>query len=167
MAWEFWIGIFLGGIISFLASVVANIFNTELVRFLDDRKIVFRERRRKNAPQLYNVIKDIHDGKRDKYVNLLRLSTISNYAAGSTIGGLCSFAVLFALSLPPDFSFTDTSLPISSFRLTFLLFLLFFAFSGLNGLKLSVDRHLNIAAALRDFDAYQAQFKAIWGELNS
>jgi hypothetical protein len=113
------------------------------------------------------VIKDIHDGKRDKYVNLLRLSTISNYAAGSTIGGLCSFAVLFALSLPPDFSFTDTSLPISSFRLTFLLFLLFFAFSGLNGLKLSVDRHLNIAAALRDFDAYQAQFKAIWGELNS
>jgi ABC-type enterochelin transport system permease subunit len=88
-----------------------------------------------------------------------------HYAAGSTIGGLCSFAVLFALSLPPDFSFTDTSLPISSFRLTFLL--LFFASSGLNGLKLSVDRHLNIAAALRDFDAYQAQFKAIWGELNS
>jgi hypothetical protein len=95
---QFWIGLAAGGLFSFLASVAANLFHSNMVGFLDSRKATFQERRRKEVVQLHKILGELHSGARDKYSYMLRLviGILSTFTLGIT--NLTGALVLTALS---------------------------------------------------------------------
>jgi hypothetical protein len=168
MDWGVWIGIAIGGVISLVASIVANLFHSKIVALLDSGTIRFKQKRRRSALKLHEIITQLHDGTRDRYFYMLRLSVAINSAFMIGVAGLFSETVLFALSSPPIplfyRPFFDGPLsPEMNIRLGFLVFLLFITFVGAYLLLDTVDRFRMIVNALQDYEKYETEFKSKWG----
>jgi hypothetical protein len=159
----FWVGIAIGGLISLLASIAANLFHSKMVSFLDHRKTGFRERRRKNAFAFHQVVKGLHEGERNKYVYMLRISrNISTHFLISYVS-LAAMLVIVSLGIAPDTQISWPIDPTMRFRLGALFFLMFFFIFGVVLLRTSIRRFSELQDALDYFDEYDADFKKEWG----
>jgi hypothetical protein len=164
MNYIFWLGIAIGGIISLLASVAANLFQARIVNFLENRKLDFRERRFKNARRLHRIILRLHSGKNDKYIYALRLTMLMGICLTLSAATMTAGAVIFALGTPPNASFVTLLFdPVMAIRLLFVFLFLFFSmFCIFTGKRL--QRRLNaIQDGLDNFAEYEADFKKKWG----
>src|SRR5262245_35348550 len=70
----FWAGVVISAIVGFICNVGANLYHNRLVEFMDSRKLLFREKRRSKAMALNKTIEDLHLGRRDRYVYMLRMT---------------------------------------------------------------------------------------------
>lgn len=70
----FWAGIAIGTVLSFAASIAANLFHSRIVDVLDRGKIVSHQHLKKKAERFYGLIYQLHQGKRDKYRFMIKLS---------------------------------------------------------------------------------------------
>ncbi|MDQ6867063.1 MAG: hypothetical protein M3178_01095 [Pseudomonadota bacterium] len=64
---NFWMGLGIGAVISFVASLFANYFTPTFSDFMDRRRTHFIERTRKSAMRQYAWVDALHSGKQDKY----------------------------------------------------------------------------------------------------
>src|SRR5262245_13233966 len=69
----FWSGILIGGVISLAASICVNLFHNRIVAFLGNRKLASQANSFKKAAYFHALIKELHSGKRDKHVYLMRM----------------------------------------------------------------------------------------------
>jgi hypothetical protein len=158
---NFWVGIGVGGFISLLASIAANLFHSKMVSFLDNRKTGLHERRLRSALALREVITDLKEGRRDKYIYMLWISRNISTGFVVSIGFLAGAMVAFLIGAPPDLSsWADNSKSILTFVVCyFMLFVsAFFTFVSVR----SSRRFYEISSALDDFDGYDTAFKARW-----
>jgi hypothetical protein len=159
-----WIGLVVGGIISLAASVVANLLHPKVTSFLDSRKIVFNENRRRRSLQLYRVVTELNNGTRDRYIYMLRLATSAISMFMLAITAIFCGVVLLALSSPPTIPIVEG--PMKSemyYRIGALTFFLFFAYFGAFLVRSITLRYKTIANALDDYPAFEAAFKKKWG----
>jgi hypothetical protein len=159
----FWIGIAIGAVLSLLASVVANLAHAKITGFLDNRKLIFLEKRKKKALELLSIIKELHDGKRDKYIYMMRLAASVVAMSVSAFTALSSAMVILGLSTPPTVPMTSTLSPEIYPRYAVILSLLFVALLSTFILGRQLGRYRTIANALNDYAAYCAEFEKRWG----
>ena len=160
----FWIGIAVGGLISFLASIAANLSHSKMVGFLDSRRTFFRTRRKKQAIALHKIIGELRTGARDRYSYLLRQIIVIMF--GFTLGATNTAAGMVIVSLiDPEqhlhFFPTDR---VTQFRLLLVFVLAFAASFGLLVCFKSLNRFREITNALENYSKYQSAYKENWGD---
>lgn len=75
MDFTFWLGIIIGAVFSFAASVAANVYNNQIADWLASRKLASQSNRYAKAAALHGLVKDLHSGKRDKYIYFIDLAS--------------------------------------------------------------------------------------------
>src|SRR5436190_5572016 len=118
-------GLLAGFALSIVASVVANLLHSRILGFLDNRRLVSSEKRRRKAAAVHEIITELHEGKRNKYFYMLRLAMAFMLAATIGICALFSAITLMALSLPPTIPISTTMAPEMYYRVGMLDFLIF------------------------------------------
>jgi hypothetical protein len=163
MNYIFWLGIAVGGIISLLASIAANLFQARIINFLEGRKLDFRERRFKNARRLHRIILKLHSGKRDKYMYALRLTMLVGVCITSSIVAIAAGVVILVLGISPNALFALSD-PVAVLRVlcvfVFLFLSMFCTFTGVR----AQQRLSAIQDGLDNFAEYEADFKKKWGD---
>ena len=155
----FWIGIGIGAVLSLFASIAANLFHSRINGYLEKRKFVSQTKRKHRAFRLHQIIVDIHSGKRDKYLYVLRQSTGIIVSATILISALSSALVVFALLPVPTPN--EPVLPHAPFFFSMLMLGLL---TGFGAMLLSfITNDLNaVDSALEDYSRYLAEFEARW-----
>jgi hypothetical protein len=158
----FWVGIGIGAVLSLFASIAANLFHSRINAYLDKRKLVSHEKRKRNALRLHKVIVDLHEGTRDKTFYLLRISTGLIVSALMLISALCSAVVLLGL-MPAPATFDEPIRPHIS-KILGILILGFFAGFGTMLLSIISNELRAVESALGDYVKYLSEFKERWGD---
>jgi hypothetical protein len=105
----FWAGIVISALLSLPISIAANACYYRLVTYLDNRKITSQTKSRKKALDQYNVITEIHTGRRDRYSYLLRVAIEAIITFQLTLTTLGTVTVLLALIPAKErFSLSDS-----------------------------------------------------------
>ena len=154
----FWAGIGIASVIGLAMNILANLSHSKIVAFLDSRKITSHEKRRKKALQLNDIITDLHDGRRDKYIYILRM-LLSGFGAmtfsiTTTVGMLIILAL--APKVPHFTSVEELKVPIMA------LFLMSSAFYTLYLGYYTLRRIRFIANTLDRYEEYKAAFAQRW-----
>jgi len=139
-------GVVLGIPVTFIITILANLFYPRLVAFLDSRRIAKIRRSKTQALRAYARIKAFRDGTRDKYPFYILLSS-----AGVISAIAASTCIVIIFILKPE----DPTFPI--------LLAIFFAllmFVWLVGLYAN-------AHATDHFDDYRKQVERQWGPLDN
>ena len=71
MDWKFWAGLIMGGLIGLFASLLANYFTPTFSDYVNKRRTGFVEKSKKRAIRNFLIIKNLHEGKKDKYIYLM------------------------------------------------------------------------------------------------
>lgn len=158
----FWAGIGIGAVLSLFASIAANLFHSRITGYLEKRKFLSHTKRKGRALRIHRIIVDIHDGKRDKYLYMLRQSTGIIVIAVMIFSALGSALVLLAL-LP---TFPKPDEPFLPHVPVFVSLLLLGVLMGFAAMLLSyVTNDLRaVETALDDYPRYLADFEQRWGE---
>jgi hypothetical protein len=152
----FWIGLAVGAILSFAASVVANILHNQITNLLDKRKIASQSKRYATAAQFHALIKDLHSGKRDRYLYLMRLVIQIAVASTTAFTSLAAVGVVIALTEgEPNIDVFNPKHRIT-LGLTFMSLIFIFIYMG------ATKRFRDITNAIDDFDTFDGEFKAKW-----
>ena len=163
MDYIFWIGLAIGAILSFAASVVANILHTRITDLLDRRKTVTQSKRYAAATKFHTLIEELHSGKRDKYVYLMGVAVITIVSFSASVALGAALVVLPAFKIQDTGYFDIFGLPDLSNPFDLLtLCVAFLCMIFLSASLLSLRAFLNVASALDDFDEFDAEFKAKW-----
>ena len=159
-----WIGIGLGGLISLIASIVANFSHSKIVAYLDDTKPVFQHRRRKKAWRLHKIITELHDGIRDRYFYVARLNFAISAAFSMAITSTISGLTILALSTPPTIPLYDSLPPDMYLRIGFIVSILFIGSFSIFILRFIMEQYITVTFALEQYEKYIADFEAKWGK---
>jgi hypothetical protein len=73
----FWIGLILGAILSFSASVAANLYHEKITRAIEQGKLKFKAKRKQKALEEFELVKNLHRGIADKHFFLISTSMMS------------------------------------------------------------------------------------------
>jgi hypothetical protein len=145
MQTEFWLGLIIGGVLSFLGSVLANFFGVPIGTYVARRKVSWVESNRKRALRNYRWIRDLHSGKKDKYLAyLVDMAT----AILSTI--CIASAILLLLPAAPRSTWWDVAGACT-----------IFLFALRHGIYLNIMR-----TRLDRFDDYKKTIMNRWGDVD-
>jgi hypothetical protein len=157
---NFWEGIAIGAVLSFAASVAANLCHNQVIFVLDRGKFVSHQHLKKKADRLYKAICELHSGKRDKYLYMLalnRVGVIAIIASSTTM----IFAVIVAgpkLGTLGLFELPPWSL--DAFYIYVFMFVSFLCmFFAFRVMKLCEE----IRRALDDFVNFEEEYHKRWG----
>lgn len=160
----FWIGIVIGTLLSFAASIAANLIESRINGFFAKRKSVSQEKMKRRALELHCIIAELHSGKRDRYLYMSRLLAVLVIRSVMVLTFAASAIVIAALvpNAPPPRGGWFWIDPHSYRALGGALAQLFFCNVALYSVYRSGDRYRKIANALDDYEAYLAEFNDRW-----
>lgn len=155
-----WIGLTIGGVISLLASIAANLLHTKLVAFLDKKKLVSHEKRRKKAMELNSVIRALHTGERNREIYFTRLTIIAflcfAVAMVAFIGSGIVLAIIISLATEPSLDLA------TGFRVCIFLVMFLLTHTFLLLAYLEIQRLRRIKYATDNFAEYEIDFRNRW-----
>jgi hypothetical protein len=157
----FWIGIGIGALLSLAASIAANLFQPGINNYLGRRKLVSDEKRKSRALEIHKIVTAIHEGKRDRYTYLIRLSSAVTMSGIIACMLFISAAVIGAVT-EPDF---DHPLSIEPKQIIRVVMMLLFIFGGMvffNLCRRAVERYHAMMNALDNYDKYLVKFSERW-----
>jgi hypothetical protein len=157
MSTIFWAGLAAGAILSFVASVVANIFNAKIGEFIDQRKLASQSSRYAKAKAFHRLIVELHTGVRDKYLYLNRLSIRITIGAIAAFSNLAVMGGVLALMPQPPEGWPNLLDHRDRNILTlFFSALVFYVYAS------ATSRYRKITNALDSFEEFDAQFQQRW-----
>jgi len=157
----FWIGLAAGAVLSFAASIAANLTQPNIAAYLDKRKLVSREKRKGRALLLHHTITEIQQGKRDRYLYMMQLNgLVIFFGVIALVSLLNAIAILALTEVSPDrMSWDDPNLRT---RLISVIMLVFFGLVDAYLFRRNTERYRSIASALEDYDKYLVEFNQQW-----
>lgn len=158
---SFWVGAGVAFAISVAASVLANLSHPKLVQWLDNRKLTSRTKRKETAVRQRNIVLDLRSGRRDKVSYMARLSSGITMAFTSAVVAFVGSVIIFALHPVPTDFVVDHDLQPLVFNLALIFLFAFFMYLT----SKSVRRFHEIVNGLEDFDGYEREFQAKWGQV--
>jgi len=158
----FWAGIAISAVIGLITNVFTNIYNSKVLDFLENRKVITHEKRRSKAMKLHKIITDLHSGKRDKTHYLVLQCTSIVIAFTATIA--CFSAVMVILALSPHTGPIDFSNTLQLQAFVSMSLLTLFAYFCLTVAIIHVVKLGRVGTAVENFEKYEKEFKARWGE---
>jgi hypothetical protein len=84
MDMTFWIGLGIGALLSVLGSIIANVYHDRIISILGNRKLAAQSNRYTKAEKIYNLVRELHSGERDKYIYMSSLAFLISLFA--TVG---------------------------------------------------------------------------------
>ena len=158
----FWAGIAISAVLSIFINFLTNLYNSTVQDFLENRKVITHEKRRSKAVKFHTLINELHSGKRDKTRYLILQCTNILIAFTTTISSFTALIVILALAPhkgPIDVSDTLLIQTLASMSVLSLLgyFCLIVAI-------ISMVRLSRVGTAIDNFETYEKEFKARWGE---
>jgi hypothetical protein len=161
---EFWQGVTVslvgGGVIGLIVTVLANLAHPKVVAYLDSRKLLSIEKRKRTAAKLHSLILDLHENRRDKHIYLLSVAVALILLCTVTVGVMSAAIVIIAL-LPQRPEPVEWSLVARPFVTAGFLF--FVGLFGIAVLLFGVRVFREITKALENFEQYDAAYKRKWG----
>jgi hypothetical protein len=152
----FWLGLALGAILSFAASLAAFLVQERILKFLTDRKLASQSNRFKKAAEFHELVTDLHTGNRDKHIYMSRLLIPIIVGPTTAFMFMAAIVVLTALKLahPGNDQFINPGIIISAFTVIFMM--AFYA--------IATERYRRIMNALDGFDEFDTEFRRRWAE---
>jgi hypothetical protein len=85
MSGEFWLSVgvtfVVGTFVAYAIAILANIHTPKLLKFLETRRLIKRNKTRRQALVTFNRIVSFHDGRADRYAYYILLATSSVLSA--------------------------------------------------------------------------------------
>ena len=146
-----WIGLAIGAVLGFIASLFANYFTPTFSKFMDRRRTHFIERTRKSAMRQYAWVDALHSGKQDKYFFIINswffVLVYVVFSVGALNAGILS-------------TYFEIDKPINSY-----LFLALFAFTSLKAMRRCLHMLL-MQSRLKHFEEYKRSLIDRWGRID-
>jgi hypothetical protein len=157
-----WIGIGIGAVLSYVASIAANRSDAWITSFFDTRRLKAQSKNKAKAVAFHRLVARLHSGERDRYAYLISAATRAVLAGlitctSMTIGIVVYSEVPFTFDLLPVIRMEDYGRWVIG--VTFL-------FSTLYGTYLTsrITRGLrDVISALDNFSRFDQEFNARWG----
>jgi hypothetical protein len=89
---QFWLGVGVTLVGGTIVTVLANLAHPKIVAYLDSRKLLSQEKRRRQAEKFHALILDLRTGRRDRHVYMLRVAVGVIVAFVLAIGGIVGAA---------------------------------------------------------------------------
>jgi|SRR5215831_3775472 len=99
---QFWLGVIVTLVGGTIVSVLANLAHPKIVAYLDSRKLLSEEKRRRQAETFHALIVDLRTGHRDRHVYMLRVAigvlAATVVAVGALVGAMVGATVVIQYS---------------------------------------------------------------------
>lgn len=162
---SFWLGVLVTTVLAVPAGMLAIFLHGKLVQFLDSRRLISHENRKRAAVAFHKIILDLQNGRRDKNIYMLRIAT--GLITGTVSAISCIVGLIVVAALTPgqanDFSlesFLDVTRATHGMMLYLMFGSLFFMFIT----RSTLNRFRKITSALENFDRYEAMYRSKWGD---
>jgi uncharacterized membrane protein len=168
----FWIGLTLGALLSFVASVAANLYNEHITEAIQKRKLSFKAKTKGRELERYELVKKLHGGEADKTAFFV---TISMQSVRYLILAACSLTLAFVgLGTSKDQvrEIADVFRTSGIFDLSFytsvlvLVAILVFIAAAIFAAKMSFKQRrlvMDVAEKLDNFEEYEVYLQQRWG----
>ena len=162
---SFWVGLGIGAALSLLASVVANLSHLKIASYLDSRKLLSREKQRKRAEEEQAAIIEMREGRRDKYLHTFFFMTSVINGGVAAFVSLVGLVLLVGLGVKLDDDGKVSGTVAQNFGLLFSAsMLIFMCMVGLFLMGRGGGSLHRVRDALEDYEKYEAEYRARWGE---
>jgi len=160
--WKLVIGIGIGAVLSFAASVAANLYSQRINTFLDSRRLSSQSKRKTKAAKFHKLITDFQTGKRDRYLFAVRVAMGAVIGIVMSLTSLTGLAVVasglpFSFDLIPSYGREDYG------RLFWCGSLTFFSLMGMNLFRHYLWHFGMVERALENYAEFDQVFKDRWG----
>jgi len=159
---RFWLGV----LATLVITALANLAHQKIVAYLDSRKLLFAEKRRRTATKFHELIADLQSGRRDRHIYMLRVTMGVLFAMQTFITAAVGSLMVWAM-VPYSANLIDLYQmllqpsrrgPIVAI-ITLQLLAIFAVVLSARGLR----RMREITNALENFEEYDTKFKQKWG----
>jgi len=92
----FWVGIFVGAILSFAASIGANLANKRVQDFVEKRRYKIGLKRKSKEEKTFRLVRDLKSGKYSQsyYFSIMSSHKLFNYIAAAWLSGVAILAMI-------------------------------------------------------------------------
>jgi hypothetical protein len=159
---QFWLGVGVTLVGGTIVTVLANLAHPKIVAYLDSRKLLSQEKRRRQAEKFHALILDLRTGRRDRHVYMLRVAVGVIVAFVLAIGGIVGAATTATVVMAIFPEASGDSFAWDPHKLTHAIIPLAMMFFGMFGMwiaELAMRRFREITNALEKFDEYDASSK--------
>lgn len=169
MSAQFWFGLVLGGVLSLITSIAANLLNENIRSRVSNFSLARTSNRRARVLKQYRKLKTLNDGRRDKYLYILNI--IHQMQAGFVLTVACVLmTVLFiGLTVIPDNFWPKVSNdvltaigPSKGTLALFALVMMGLATVSIVSALIASFTYRRVSVILYDFTAYTERLRKRW-----